>query len=173
MLENSVSFLDRFWEQVGNLATLDIVSRGDTRVAIADELCRAARSLLEADGACVVFREDEQVYYFREDAVAPLWAGQRFPIKNCISGWSMLHGVPVIIEDIYKDSRIPIDYYEKTFVRSLVMQPIERTRPFGAIGVYWAKQYVPPASQLRFLQALGDLAALVFTTASLKQAFTS
>ncbi len=171
MIEQSQEFIDVFWEEIGRLSTLKSgVDPATQQSHIANELCKAARRVIGADGACVVLREGQLVHYCREDAIAPMWAGQRFPIGNCISGWSILHGVPVVIEDIYTDSRIPIEYYRDTFVKSLVMQPIERTTPFGAIGVYWAKTHVPSARHLRFLQALGDLAALVLTAASLNQA---
>ncbi len=174
MASESEEFVDRFWEEVGRLSTLALPQDPALHQdRIADELCKGARKIVRADGACVVFREGEEVYYSREDAVAPLWAGQRFPLKNCISGWSILHGVPVVVEDIYADSRIPIEYYGDTFVKSLVMQPIERTRPFGAIGVYWATRHVPSQRQLGFLQALADLAALVLTSASLGHALAA
>ena len=38
-----------------------------------------------------------------EDAIEPLWKGQRFPLGQCISGWAMLNKRSVAIEDIYVD----------------------------------------------------------------------
>ena len=88
----------------------------------------AARDLASADGATFVLRDGDQVHYAEEDAIGPLWKGRRFAIDECISGWSMKHGSPVVIEDVRLDDRIPQDAYRPTFVRSLVMVPIRPER---------------------------------------------
>src|SRR5262249_31331827 len=48
---------------------------------------RAARQLTGADGATFIIREEKVCYYADEDAIGPLWKGQRFPVESCISGW--------------------------------------------------------------------------------------
>jgi signal transduction histidine kinase len=117
---------------------------------------RAARELTGADGATFVLRDGDTCYYADEDAIAPLWKGRRFPIQQCISGWAMLHREPVVLEDIYADPRIPADAYRQTFVKSLVMVPIRRIKPVGAIGNYWATQRRPSDTAVKLLQALAD-----------------
>jgi signal transduction histidine kinase len=117
---------------------------------------RAARELTGGDGATFVLREAETCYYADEDAIEPLWKGRRFPIESCISGWAMLHREPVVIEDIYADPRIAAAAYRPTFVKSLVMVPIRRGKPIGAIGSYWATPRGPSAATVRLLQALAD-----------------
>ncbi|HVY79541.1 MAG TPA: GAF domain-containing protein, partial [Steroidobacteraceae bacterium] len=82
---------------------------------------RAARELTGADGATFVLREGDRCFYADEDAISPLWKGQRFPLEVCISGWAMLNRQPAVVEDIYADDRIPHDAYRPTFVKSLVM----------------------------------------------------
>jgi GAF domain-containing protein len=77
----------------------------------------AARDLSGADGATFVLRDGDQVHYAEEDAIGPLWKGRRFPIDDCISGWSMKHGSAVVIEDVRLDSRIPQDAYRPTYLR--------------------------------------------------------
>ncbi|MEN0057953.1 MAG: hybrid sensor histidine kinase/response regulator, partial [Bdellovibrio sp.] len=79
----------------------------------------AARKIATADGATFVLRDNGMCFYADEDAIEPLWKGQRFPLTSCISGWSMLHKEALIVEDIYKDPRIPIAAYSPTFVKSL------------------------------------------------------
>jgi len=54
----------------------------------------SARWLTAADGATFVLRDGDRCYYADEDAISPLWKGQRFPLEACISGWSMLHRQP-------------------------------------------------------------------------------
>lgn len=117
---------------------------------------RTARAVAGADGATLVLREGDQCYYADEDAVSPLWKGQRFPAKDCISGWAMLHGRVAAIADIRLDERIPQAAYRPTFVRSLVMVPIRPGDAIGAIGAYWASVHVATASEV---DALVELAA--------------
>lgn len=119
-----------------------------------------ARNLTGADGATFVLRDNGLCYYADEDAIAPLWKGQRFPMSACISGWAMLNKQPAIIEDIYKDERIPIEAYRPTFVKSLVMVPIRTIDPVGAIGNYWAHQHAPTTEEVELLQSLADIASV-------------
>ncbi|QSX78872.1 GAF domain-containing protein [Agrilutibacter solisilvae] len=116
----------------------------------------AARELTGADGATFVLRDGDQCHYRDEDAIGPLWKGQRFPMSACISGWVMLHREPVAIEDIYADARIPQDAYRSTFVRSLVMVPIRTLDPIGAIGNYWAGRHRSSPEEIYLLRALAD-----------------
>ncbi|MFB6259057.1 MAG: ATP-binding protein [Flavobacteriales bacterium] len=121
---------------------------------------KAARDLTDADGATFVLKDGEMSYYADEDAIAPLWKGCRFPMSACISGWSMMNRKPAVIEDIYQDPRIPNDLYQKTFVKSLVMVPIRRKDPIGAIGNYWAEQRSPTEEEVELLSALADITAV-------------
>lgn len=120
----------------------------------------AARKLSGADGATFVLRDNGKCFYAEEDAISPLWKGQRFPMSACISGWVMLNRQPAVIEDIYADPRIPFDAYRKTFVRSLVMVPIRTNDPIGAIGNYWGTKQRPSPEQVKVLQALADTTAV-------------
>jgi hypothetical protein len=110
----------------------------------------AARRLAGSEGATFVLRDGDRCFYADEDSIAPLWKGQRFPIDECISGWTMLNDEPAVVPDITTDARIPQAAYLSTYVRSLVMVPVG-TPPAAAIGVYWAghaaTQSVVPALQ--------------------------
>ena len=129
----------------------------------------AARRLTGADGATFVLRDGDRCFYADEDAIAPLWKGMRFPMSACISGWAMLNGQAAVIEDIYSDDRIPADAYRPTFVKSLVMVPIRRTSPVGAIGNYWATRRMPSDSEVKLLQALADSTSIAMENVSLYQ----
>jgi serine/threonine protein kinase len=120
----------------------------------------AARRLTGADGAAFVLRDGDQCHYADEDAIGPLWKGQRFPLSACVSGWTMTHRRPAVIEDIAADDRVPHDAYRPTFVKSLAMVPIRALDPVGAIGVYWAERHAPTAEEVRLLQALADSTAV-------------
>jgi putative two-component system response regulator len=120
----------------------------------------AARRLTGADGATFVLREDDHCFYADEDAISPLWKGERFPTDRCVSGWVMDNRRPVVIPDIYEDQRIPHQAYRATFVQSLAMVPIRQHDPLGAIGNYWATHHEASPEELQLLQALADSTAV-------------
>lgn len=119
-----------------------------------------ARGLVKADGVTFVLKDGDYCVYVEEDAVGPLWKGQRFPARQCVSGWVMTHRKPAIIPDIFADPRVPIDAYRPTFVRSMAMVPIGVDTPVGAIGAYWATPHEATPDQLERLRALADSALL-------------
>ncbi len=116
----------------------------------------SARELTGCDGATFVLRDNDKCFYADEDAIAPLWKGSRFPMEICISGWAMLNRDAAVIPDIYQDSRVPHEAYRPTFVKSLVMVPIRKLDPIGAIGNYWAHERQPSEQEVSLLQALAD-----------------
>lgn len=104
---------------------------------ILETLRSSARAILRSDGVTVVRREGDEVLYVGEDAVAPLWAGQRFPIRTCVSGMAMTERQMIVIPDIRLDPRVPHNAYLSTFVASMAMAPIGVGRPVAALGAYW------------------------------------
>lgn len=136
-------------ERLAEAATLEEVQR---------IVRTTARSSLAAHGATLVLLDGDLCYYADEDSMSPLWKGQRFPAVNCISGWAMLNRQTVAIRDIRFDSRIPQEAYRPTFVRSLLMVPILRPEPIGAIGCYWAVQHTATPEETATLEALADAA---------------
>jgi signal transduction histidine kinase len=127
-----------------------------TLPAIQEIVRRAAREIAGADGATFVLRDGDKCHYADEDAISPLWKGQRFPLSACISGWAMLNAQPAVVPDIYADPRIPADAYRPTFVKSLVMVPIRLKTPIGAIGVYWAHPKHASPEEVALIQALAN-----------------
>lgn len=140
-------------ELIGAIKSLSLARSVEQVMAI---VRRTARALAHADGATFVLREGDQCHYADEDAIGPLWKGSRFPMSSCISGWAMHHGLPAVVPDIRADARIPLEAYEPTFVRSLVMVPIRSSAPIGAIGTYFARPHTADARTVELLQALAD-----------------
>jgi len=149
-LERSALRLRRLAEVIEQIAAVrDLQS-------LMDVVRHAVRELTGADGATLVLRDNGCCYYADEDAIGPLWKGQRFPLEACISGWVMLHGQATVIEDIYADPRIPHEAYRSTFVKSLSMVPVRREQPVAAIGCYWAARHTAGPEELELQQALAD-----------------
>jgi GAF domain-containing protein len=115
-----------------------------------------ARSICQADGVTFVLRDGDKCHYVEEDAVGPLWRGQKFPMSACISGWCMIHGKTVAIQDIYHDDRIPHDAYRPTFVKSLVMTPVRIDSPVAAIGAYWSEKRNFSGREIVIMESLAE-----------------
>lgn len=135
------------------------LAEADRVIDVMETVRRAARRVASADGATVVLREGDKCFYADEDAMSPLWKGQRFPINECISGWAMLNEEVAVVGEISADDRIPLDAYRPTFVRSLAMVPVGRGPALGAIGTYWAHHHVAGADQLAALELLASATA--------------
>ncbi|MGF7141537.1 PAS domain-containing sensor histidine kinase [Roseimarinus sediminis] len=141
---------------IGSVQQLAAATALDT---VQDIVAKSARKLIGADGATLVFRENDNCFYVNEDAIQPLWKGKKFPMHSCISGWVMENKKSVVIEDVFGDERIPKDVYRPTFVKSLAMVPINISEPIGAIGNYWKETYTPTEIEMQLLQTLADAAA--------------
>lgn len=158
-------------ERLGELAeVIQRLSMANSMTEIMASVRSAARRLTGAHGASFLLREENHCFYADEDAISPLWKGQRFPINSCVGGYAMLERSPVLIEDVYQDERIPLPAYELTFVRSLAMVPIRAAEPIGAIGVYWAWKRQPSQEDVELLQALANATSLAIENASAQHA---
>lgn len=147
---------------------VEALSLAGSLESITKIVARAARALTGADGTAFILREDGRCYYADEDAIGPLWKGQRFPADGCVSGWSMRHRQPVVIEDVYLDPRVPQDAYRKTFVKSLCVVPIRDGDPLGAIGAYWANPHRANEDDIKFLQVLANSCAVAIENVELR-----
>jgi GAF domain-containing protein len=121
-------------------AAEDRLEQATSTEAVIEVVRSAARGIFSADGVTFVLRDGELCHYVEEDAIAPLWKGQRFDINMCISGWAMLHGQTAVIEDVFADPRIPHDVYRRTFVKSMIMTPVSDHGAVAAIGAYWSEK---------------------------------
>ena len=124
------------WSQSG---IADQLRRAAQREAVIEAVRSTARFICNADGVTFILRDGDLCHYIEEDAIGPLWKGQRFPMSACISGWSMLNAQTAVIEDIYADPRIPHDAYRPTFVKSLIMTPVG-DKHVAAMGAYWKEK---------------------------------
>jgi GAF domain-containing protein len=72
----------------------------------------------------------------------------------------LLNRTPATIRDICSDSRILMDAYRPTFVKSLTMVPIRTESPLGTIGTYRADEHIPTHQELALLSALADMTSV-------------
>lgn len=134
-----------------------LLARARSTPDIIDALRESARPTIGCDGFCFVLRDGALCHYAAEDAMAPLWEGQRFPMEACVSGWTMRTGELVVIPDIFQDDRVPHALYAQTFVRSMAMAPAGEPAE-ASLGAYWSHIGRPSN---RAIDVLQDLAAAV------------
>ena len=143
------------------------LSRARDLSVVMAKIGRAARALKGADGVAVILREGDTCFYADEDAIAPLWKGQRFPVGQCLSGTVMTSGEAATVEDVRTDPRVDAAFYAATFVRSMVIVPVGRPEAIGAIATYWAAPRRADAEEVRFAQALADTMAVAIENVQL------
>jgi GAF domain-containing protein len=156
-----MKLLDDLEEPNWNLLELasDQLEEAETRDAVIQVVRATARMVFRADGVCFVLREGDLCHYAEEDAIGPLWKGQRFPLSACISGWSMLNAQTAVIEDVFADPRIPHDAYRRTFVKSLIMTPAgqDADGPVAALGAYWQTKRKFADREIAAVKTMGQM----------------
>jgi GAF domain-containing protein len=125
------------------LQTAEALLRAKTLADVQKTVCLFARDLTGCDGCTFILAEGDFSFFAEENAIAPLWKGQRFPRTSCVSGWVMEHNEPVVIPDVFEDTRILHDIYRPNFVKAMAMVPVNRGAPIAAIGNYWALAMTP------------------------------
>jgi signal transduction histidine kinase len=136
---------------------------------VAQRTCAAAKQLSAAEGSSFVLSEGEYVYYAEEESPQRLWRGRRFPTMECISGWAIRHNQAVAIPDIYADSRIPVEAYRPTFVKSLAVLPLGHESPVGSLCVYWAREHAATEREMFLLDVLAEAASSALAHAESRQ----
>ncbi len=147
---------------------IERLSAAQTLEQIQEIVRLAAREISGADGVTFVMRDGDRCHYVEENAIGPLWRGQKFPMTSCISGWAMLNKRTAVVPDIYVDPRIPHDAYRPTFVKSLMMAPVRVEDPIAAIGAYWARQHEPDEMEIALLESLARATATSIANVSLQ-----
>ena len=153
----------------GLVGVIQDLSLSTSEAEIESVTRRAARRLTGADGSTFILRDGDFCDFIGEDAIGPLWKGQRFPIGEFVSQWVMRHGQPVAIPDIRSDDRIPQEMRRPTFVTSLVVVPIRVVAPIGAIGTYWAGRHETTDEEVRLLQVLANSTSVALENAAVRR----
>ena len=86
-------------------ATCRIAEATDLDAVIA-ALRDTARGVVGSDGITIVQRDGDEVVYVTEDAISPLWAGQRFRSGFVSAAWRSRRARAIVIPDILQDRRV-------------------------------------------------------------------
>lgn len=132
------------------------------------ELARTVRTAVTGRfgclGASLVLLDGGQCFHADEDPVAPVWAGQRFPIEECLASWAILHDRPAVISDVDSDERVPPEAYRSIYVRSMVAVPIPGPQgPVGVLGGYWPDTRQARQADIGWLQRLAQAVSVIIT----------
>ncbi len=148
------------WKKMSD--ALDQLGRADSIDDALEILRSRTRAIGDADGVTLSRREGDDVLFVGEDAVAPLWTGRRFPIRNSMSGLAMLERRPIYVPDVHADTRGSVVPYHATFVASLAVFPLGRGDPVAALGAYWARDNPVKPDALALLDTLARSANATF-----------
>lgn len=152
---------ERLNEQLFKLvSTIKDLSQAHSESQVHKIVASAAKTLANAKGSTFVKRDGDYCYYVEEDSEVHLWKGQRFLMSNCVTGWAMLNKESALIEDIYNDKRVPLEFYKTTFIKSLAAFPINIQDPNGALCSYWDTNHIPTQDEVQLLQTLADAATI-------------
>lgn len=151
-------------------SALQLLAGVQSKEDMVQRLRQATRRFVGADGICVVLRDGDYVEYVAEDAMAPLFTGQRFKLEFCISGLAIRDRETIVIPEILADVRAPRAAYEPTFVRSMAMAPIGVPEPVASIGAYWAKVGMPDPAAVARLEVIARAASTALQNVHLKSA---
>lgn len=122
----------------------------------------AVLARLDCTGASLVLLDGNQCFHADEDPTAPVWAGQRFPVAECLAWWSMVHNQPAVINDVDCDERVPAQAYRSSHVRSMVTVPVPGPHgAMGAIGGYWPDARQARRADVGWLQRLAQATGAV------------
>jgi signal transduction histidine kinase/ActR/RegA family two-component response regulator len=146
--------LEQVLHAVGELSRARSIER------IAELLCRAARSLTGSDGAAVALREGPAWRYLEENAVGPLWKGQRFELSDDVVGFVTAQRQCAFIEDIHADERFSLERFRSTFVVSTLVVPLGSDDPIGTVEAFWATAHRGSAEEASLVQAIADAASV-------------
>jgi diguanylate cyclase (GGDEF)-like protein len=158
------------WSELQNLISMIkklSLSKGIEQLA--EIAIHEAKQITGADGAAFVLKEENICHFMDENSICPLFKGKQIPLDKCICGWAMEHGLVVNIPDIYNDSRISIENYENTYVKSVVVIPIFPTESIGAIALYWQHEHEIGEDEVSLLQAFTDVFAIAIEKARLRE----
>jgi GAF domain-containing protein len=136
------------------------------------ELARTVRAAvtgrLGCAGASLVLVDGDQCFHADEDPIAPVWAGQRLPVTDCLACWALLHDQLLVISDVEFDERVPPQAYRSAYVRSMVAVPIPGPGgPAGVIGAYWPDTRQARRADVGWLQRLANASSAVIVDVGL------
>nr|WP_162150330.1 ATP-binding protein [Asticcacaulis sp. AC460] len=122
----------------------------------------AARGLLGAADSTFILRDGHEGHCVEQSGPQKMWKGVRFPLEGTVTGSVILSGVADIIPDIRQDSRIPSSAYDPAAVQSILVVPIRRSQPLGAIVVNWNERHPADEDDIAILHALADITSVAW-----------
>lgn len=138
----------------------------------ADEISQvvraSARRITGADGSTLAMREGRLCVYVEQDGIGPVITGRRVPLGECISGWTILNRRAAVVPDARSDNRVDKDGYGPGSPTSLLVVPIRKPDPVGAIASYWLGRHPPTEEEVALLQALGDATSVALENVAVR-----
>lgn len=149
-----------FTSETGLAGAIRQICQASSAEELYSLLPRAARALTRGVLAVLLVRDGDQFEVVAEDSEQPRWQGQRFPLVDCVAGWSLRQHETVVIGDLLTDARITPEHLHGTALRSAVMVPLQAGRTEAVLGVYWTEAQTPRYEVQRVIEALAETTAV-------------
>lgn len=130
-------------------------------------ILRHARSLLDAEGACIALRQDNWLHIVAGSGVAQLLAGVHVPVDGSLLGRVSREGGQIVSNDVANEHGAYKPLQRIAPMKSMVIAPL--TTGHGYIGVIAVMNRAEPftAPDARILQRLGDQVSMAIVNARL------
>ncbi len=102
----------------------EVVQQGTNLSSIMDLVTQRTQQVTGADGACVELVEKKGLVYSAASGIANNFLGLRLNIENSLSGACIKERVPLISNDIEKDSRVNKNACRQIGLHSMIVVPL-------------------------------------------------
>lgn len=138
------------------IQTLNVLNSAKSVEEIKKIVLTSSRKLINSDGCNFVLLEGDLCIYAHEDPVSSVMVETTIPVDSCLSGKVITKGETVIIPDIYSDDRVNIEPYKSVPPKSIMVVPINKSEPFGAIENYWNIKKTPTEEEVKLIETLAN-----------------
>lgn len=118
------------------------------------------RALLAADGVAFIIQLADACYCADDDPTAPFGNGRRDATDS--AAWALNHRQTVIVSDLSAEPQLAADESLTAGARSLLIVPVRKPFPVGAMVAYWRTEYRPSQHLGQVAELLADAAAVAF-----------
>lgn len=130
-------------------------------------ILRHARSLLDAQGACIALRQDNWLHIVAGSGVAELLAGVHVPVDGSLLGRVSREGGQIVSNDIAREEGAYKPLQRIAPLQSAVIAPLMTGRGFIGVIAVMNRDRPFTTSDARILQRLGDQVSVAIVNARL------
>lgn len=82
-----------------------------------------------------------------------------------MAGWAIETKTPAFVGDVRADPRAAVSFYGESSIKSMLVVPVRKSGPVGALAAYWLREYAPRGSHVIPLELLAEALNVTFANA--------